>query len=121
MNNNRLKIQITRDIKQALPSIDIDSRISFDRYSTKNQIRVYKSFFSYVFEFLGIRESEYVFFQSKKYIEILYKIAEVFIISESIKESKGKGADFFKYKELFYASKFGTEISKKFCEEHNLK
>ena len=120
MNNRQLKIQITKDIKNVFPGIDIDNRISFDKYSLKNQIRVYKSFFTYIFEFLGIRESEYVFFQSKIYSEILYKVAEVFIISESIKDSKGRNSSFLKEKERFYAAQFGTDILKKFCEEHNL-
>jgi len=120
MNNQQLKIQISNDIKKVFPWIDIDERISFDKYSVKNQIRVYKSFFTYIFEFLGIREAEYVFFQSKIYSEILYKVAEVFIVSESIKESKGKDSSFLKDKERFYASQFGSDILKRFCEGHNL-
>ena len=120
MNNAQLKVRLMDDIHKAMPQIDINKRISFDKYNTKNQIRVYKSFFSYVFEFLGIRESEYVFFQSKIYLEILYKVAEVLIISESIKESKGKDSSFLKEREIFYSTRFDKEIYKRFCEEHNL-
>lgn len=120
MNNQQLKMRITNDIKNVFPKIDIENRISFDKYSGKNQIRVYKRFFYYIFEFLGIRESEYVFFQSRIYSDILYKVAEIFIISESIKESKGKDVIFLINKERFYASQFGSDILKKFCEEHNL-
>ncbi len=120
MNNTQLKERLISDIHHAMPKIDIDKTISFEKYSTKNQIRVYKHFFSYVFEFLGIRESEYEFFQSNIYLEILYKVAEVLIISESVKESKGKDSSFLKEREIFYSSQFGTTIFKKFCENHKL-
>lgn len=120
MNNAQLKVRLIDDIHHAMPEIDINKRISFDKYSTKTQMRVYKNFFSYVFEFLGIRESEYVFFQSKIYLEILYKVAEVLIISESIKDSKGKDSSFLKEREIFYSSRFDKEIYMRFCEEHNL-
>ena len=120
MNNVKLKMQISSDIRKVFPEIDIDQKISFDKYSVKNQIRVYKIFFTYIFEYLGIRESEYVFFKSKKYSDILYKISEILIISESIKESKGKDSAFLKDRERFWASQFGSDIFKKFCAEHSL-
>lgn len=45
MNNAQLKVRLMDDIHKAMPQIDINKRISFDKYNTKNQIRVYKSFF----------------------------------------------------------------------------
>lgn len=120
MNNEQLKECIINDIKKVFPKMDLDKRISFNRYSTKNQIRIYKKLFTYVFEFLGSRESEYEIFKSQSYIEILYKVAEVLIITESINETRGNTSNCLKEIERNYASKFGPEICQKFCIENNL-
>ncbi len=120
MTNEQLRLRVTNDINSAFPEIMVDDLISFNRYSMKNQIRVYRKIFTYVFEFLGLREAEYEYFESRDYIDILYKVAEYIIIKTVMNESKEWTADYFKEKEREYASKFGIEIFHKYCNAHNL-